>query len=198
MSRGRGLAQVIIHMSHLTPIGWGYFGGTILCSALVWKSSKKVVPFWIRKQAIHSYPSFEWIVIPQYGMSLSIALFLIASFFLGYFCDTCTKEDDIIYFRIMSGVFLLFYTVPAFCILTNQKCFMRNNGAFFISRFAPLGLYKRISIDEDSVVECMEGKNNDQPVITFKYNGNKTCKLKLNQYSVEGQNILRNMLALNN
>ena len=73
---------------------------------------------------------------------------------------------------------------------------MQNNGAVFISRFAPLGLYKRISIDEQSVVESMEGKNDDQPVVTFKYNGNKTCKLRLMQYSVEGQNFLRNMLKL--
>lgn len=185
-------------MSHLTPVGWGYFGCSILCSALVRQSSKKVIPYLIRKQAIHSYPSFEWIVIPQYGMSLSLALFLIASFFLGYFCDSGNSEDDIFFFMIMSGGFLLFFSVPAFCILAKQKCFMRNNGAFFISRFALLGLYKRISIDENSVSESMEGRDNDQPVITFKYNGNKTYKLKLMQYSVEGQDILRNMLRLKN
>jgi len=183
-------------MSHLTPVGWGYFGCSILCSALVRQSSKKVIPYLIRKQAIYSYPSFEWIVIPQYGMSLSLTLFLIASFFLGYFCDSGNSEDDIIFFMIMSGGFLLFYSVPVFCILAKQKCFMRNNGAVFISRFAPLGLYKRISIDEYSVVESLEGKDKDQPVVTFKYNGNKTCKLRLNQYSVEGQDILRSMLKL--
>lgn len=73
---------------------------------------------------------------------------------------------------------------------------MRNNGAIFISRFAPLGLYKRISIDKESIVENVEGKNNEQPVITFRYNGCKICKLYLIQYSDKGVKILRDMLEI--
>lgn len=194
MARGRGIAQIIIHMSHLTPVGWGYFACSILCSALVYQSSKKVIPFWIRKQAIHSYPSFEWIVIPQYGMSLSVAIFLIASFFLGYFCHSDNSEDDISFFMIMAGVFFIFCSVPSFIKLFRLRCFMCNNGAYFISRFAPLGLYKRIHIDKSSITESMECKRNDEPVITFKYNDGKTCKLEMIQYTTDGQNIIRKML----
>lgn len=196
MSRGRGIAQLIIHMSHLTPVGWGYFACSVLCSALVYQSSKKVIPFWIRKQAVHSYPSFEWIVIPQYGVSLSFALFLTASFFLGYFCDSNDREDDIAFFMAMSFVFFLICSVPSFCKLFRPKCFMCNNGAFFISRFAPLGLYKRITIQKDSIVETMEGKDKDVPVVRFQYNGGKKCKLRLLEYSMEGQKILSQMLGL--
>lgn len=41
----------------------------------------------------------------------------------------------------------------------------------------------------------MEGKNNDEPVITFKYNDSKTYELKMNQYSFDGQKILRNAIC---
>lgn len=196
MSRGKGIAQLIIHMSHLTPVGWGYFACSVLCSALVYQSSKKIIPFWIRKQAVHSYPSFEWIVIPQYGVSLSFALFFIASFFLGYFCDTSDSEDDVGFFMFISCCFFLLFSVPSFCTLLRLKCFMCNNGSFFISRFAPLGLYKRISIDKDSIVETMEGKNNNEPVVEFQYDEGKKCKLKLKEYSMEGQELLLQMLDL--
>lgn len=196
MSKGRGIVHLIIHMSHLTPVGWGFLGLSILCSAMVWQSSKKVIPFWIRKQAIHSYPTFEWIVVPRYGQSVSIALFLITLFFLGYFCDSSDKEGDIIFFKVIAVVWLLFWVILVFRSLLKAKCFMRNNGAIFISRFAPLGLYKRISIDKESIVENVEGKNNEQPVITFRYNGCKICKLYLIQYSDKGVKILRDMLEI--
>ena len=42
----------------------------------------------------------------------------------------------------------------------------------------------------------MEGKNNDEPVVIFKYNEGKKCKLNMVEYSVEGQDILRKMLYL--
>lgn len=106
MARGRGISQLIIHMAHLTPIGWCYFTGSVLCSAIVYQSSKKVIPYMIRKQAMRSFPSFEWIVIPQYGMSLSFALFFLTSFFLGYFCDSGNSEDDVNFFMIMASGFL--------------------------------------------------------------------------------------------
>ena len=194
MSRGRGIAQLIIHMSHLTPVGWGYLAGSVLCSALVYQSCKKVIPYWIRKQAIHSYPSFEWIVIPQYGMSLSLAFFLVASFSLGYFCNSDNSEADISFFMIMAFGFFICCSVPSFIKLFRFRCFMCNNVAIFISRFAPLGLYKRINIDKSSIIESMEGKNNDEPVVSFKYNDGKRCNLKMIQYTTEGQSILRKIL----
>ena len=73
---------------------------------------------------------------------------------------------------------------------------MYNNEAVFISRFAPLGLYKRIHIDKSSIVEQMTGKDQDEPVITFKYNDGKNCEIKLLEYSNEGQDLLRKMLHL--
>ncbi len=44
MSRGKGLVQFIVHMSHLTPVGWGYFGCSILLSGAFYSSSKMVLP----------------------------------------------------------------------------------------------------------------------------------------------------------
>ena len=67
MSKGRALAQLIMHMSHLTPVGWGYFACSVVLSGICYPSSKKMIPFFIRKQAKKCYPDFEWIVIPQYS-----------------------------------------------------------------------------------------------------------------------------------
>lgn len=30
MAKGRALAQLIMHMSHLTPVGWGYFACSVV------------------------------------------------------------------------------------------------------------------------------------------------------------------------
>ncbi len=32
MAKGRALAQLIMHMSHLTPVGWGYFACSVEAS----------------------------------------------------------------------------------------------------------------------------------------------------------------------
>ena len=41
MSKGRALAQLIMHMSHLTPVGWGYFACSVVLSGICYPSSKK-------------------------------------------------------------------------------------------------------------------------------------------------------------
>ncbi len=197
MARARGIFQLIQHLSHLTPVGWGYLACSVLCSALVYQSSKRITPFVVRKQAKHSYPSFEWIVVPQYGMPLSLALLPIAFFFLGYFCDSGAPEDDIYFFKILSGIFILFLSVPTFFDLLNIKCFMRNNGIIYISRFAPLGLYERISINYLSVIEdSPEKENSDEHFVSFQYNKGKFCRLNLKLYSSEGQVIIKKILHL--
>lgn len=197
MARARGIFQLIEHLSHLTLVGWGYLACTALCSTLVYQSSKRITPFLIRKQAKHSYPSFEWVVVPQYGMPLSLALLPIAFFFLGHFCDSGDIEDDIVFFKIMSGIFILFLSVPTLFNLLNAKCFMQNNGVIYISRFAPLGLYERISVNYISVIEESTGKeNSDEHFVTFQYNKGKFCRLNLKLYSTEGQALIKKILHL--
>ena len=34
MAKGRALAQLIMHMSHLTPVGWGYFACSVVLSLI--------------------------------------------------------------------------------------------------------------------------------------------------------------------
>ena len=51
MAKGRALAQLIMHMSHLTPVGWGYFACSVVLSGMCYPSSKKMIPCFIRKQS---------------------------------------------------------------------------------------------------------------------------------------------------
>lgn len=187
MSKGRALAQLIMHMSHLTPVGWGYFACSVVLSGICYPSSKKMIPFFIRKQAKKCYPDFEWIVIPQYSMSLSLLIFLAMNSFLGYFCYQETSEDDIIFFCIIGVTLFIFALLPIFIKLFKLKCIMKNNNALFMSRFSLLGFYKRIIIDADSIkILPNEEIKCDDAYISFIYNGKYKCKLDKSLYSEEG------------
>ena len=198
MSKGRALAQLIMHMSHLTPVGWGYFACSVVLSGICYPSSKKLIPFFIRKQAQKCYPDFEWIVIPQYSMSLSLLIFLAMNSFLGYFCYQETSEDDIVFFCIISVGLFIFALLPIFIKLFKLKCIMINNKALFISRFSLLGFYKRIIIDVDSIkILPNEEIKCDDAYISFIYNGKYKCKLDKSLYSEEGWNLLKLELLAN-
>lgn len=198
MSKGRALAQLIIHMSHLTPVGWGYFACSVVLSGICYPSSKKLIPFFIRKQAQKCYPDFEWIVIPQYSMSLSLLIFLAMNSFLGYFCYQETSEDDIVFFCIISVGLFIFALLPIFIKLFKLKCIMINNKALFMSRFSLLGFYKRIIIDVDSIkILPNEEIKCDDAYISFIYNGKYKCKLDKSLYSEEGWNLLKRELLAN-
>lgn len=198
MSKGRALAQLIMHMSHLTPVGWGYFACSVVLSGICYPSSKKMIPFFIRKQAKKCYPDFEWIVIPQYSMSLSLLIFLAMYSFLGYFCYQETSEDDIIFFCIIGVTLFIFALLPIFIKLFKLKCIMKNNNALFMSRFSLLGFYKRIIIDADSIkILSNEEIKCDDAYISFIYNGKYKCKLDKSLYSEEGWNLLKRELLAN-
>ena len=185
-------------MSHLTPVGWGYFACSVVLSGICYPSSKKMIPCLIRKQAKKCYPDFEWIVIPQYSMSLSLLIFLAMNSFLGYFCYQETSEDDIIFFGMMSIGLFIFALFPIFIKLFKLKCIMRNNKALFMSRFSLLGFYKRIIIDADSIkILPNEEIKCDDAYISFIYNGKYKCKLDKCLYSEEGWNLLKRELLAN-
>ena len=198
MSKGRALAQLIMHMSHLTPVGWGYFACSVVLSGICYPSSKKMIPCLIRKQAKKCYPDFEWIVIPQYSMSLSLLIFLAMNSFLGYFCYQETSEDDIIFICIIGVTLFILALLPIFIKLFKLKCIMRNNKALFMSRFSLLGFYKRIIIDADSIkILPNEEIKCDDAYISFIYNGKYKCKLDKCLYSEEGWNLLKRELLAN-
>lgn len=198
MAKGRALAQLIMHMSHLTPVGWGYFACSVVLSGICYPSSKKMISCFIRKQSKKCYPDFEWIVIPQYSMPLSLLVFLAMNSFLGYFCYQETSEDDIVFFCIIGIVLFIFALLPIFIKLFKLKCIMKNNKALFMSRFSLLGFYKRIIIDADSIKIIPNKKGqNDDAYISFIYNGKYKCKLDKFLYSEEGWNLLKRELLLN-
>lgn len=157
-----------------------------------------MIPFFIRKQAKKCYPDFEWIVIPQYSMSLSLLIFLAMNSFLGYFCYQETSEDDIIFFCIIGVTLFIFALLPIFIKLFKLKCIMKNNNALFMSRFSLLGFYKRIIIDADSIkILPNEEIKCDDAYISFIYNGKYKCKLDKSLYSEEGWNLLKRELLAN-
>lgn len=157
-----------------------------------------MIPCFIRKQSKKCYPDFEWIVIPQYSMPLSLLVFLAMNSFLGYFCYQETSGDDIVFFCIIGVVLFIFALLPIFIKLFKLKCIMKNNNALFMSRFSLLGFYKRIIIDADSIKIIPDKKGqNDDAYISFIYNGKYKCKLDKFLYSEEGWNLLKRELLLN-
>lgn len=67
---------------------------------------------------------------------------------------------------------------------------MRNNQALFISSFALLGFYKRISIEKDSIKTYMGGSNKDEQIIEFTYRDKKKVKINTSNYSDDGRKII--------
>lgn len=187
MSRGRGLAQMVIHMSHITPIGWCYMGGISMMAIMTWQASKKLIPRIIRYHAKKYYPNFEWIVIPH-GIPISGLLFLCLCFPLGYFCEG--GDDDVLYFKFMSVAFIFMNIIPILIRVYKQKCFMRNNQALFVSTFALWGWYRRITIQTKSIQTYLEGSEKKEQIIEFKDNKGKKMKINTTFYSKEGQKIL--------
>lgn len=193
MARGRGIAQLIIHLSHLTPLGWCYLGVGGMATYATYSSSKKIIPKIIRNQAKKYYPQFEWIVIPH-GYPLSGFVFLSFSSFLGYFCEG--EYDDISFFCFMSLCFGLFMLVPILFRLRNQKSFMCNNNALFISKLALLGFYDRVSVKKDSIsIYEIEHDKNKEEIIEFETLKGRKIKIKTDSYAQDGIERLKRFLS---
>lgn len=194
MAKGRGIAQLIIHLSHLTPIGWGYLGIGGIVTYMTYSSSKKIIPMIIRHQAKKYYPHFEWIIIPH-GYPLSGFVFLMFFAFLGFFCESETQNDDVIFFSFMALGFGLFGLIPILFSLRNQKSFMCNNRALFISKIALCGFYERISINPDTISIYEEEHNKTtEEIIEFETNKGKRIKIKTDSYATDGIERLKKYL----
>lgn len=195
MARGRGIAQLIIHLSHLTPIGWIYLGIGGFVSYLTYSSSKKIIPNLIKRQARKYYPQFEWIIIPH-GYPLSGFAFLLFFAFLGYFCES-EEHDDVFFFSFMAIVFSLFGLIPIIFRLRNQKSFMRNNNSLFISKMALMGIYERINIKAGTVHTYKIGKDDaKEEIIEFETSKGKHIKIKTNSYAIEGIERIKHLLGI--
>ena len=162
-------------------------GGVVIISIVTWQASKKLLPCIIRYYARKYYPNFEWIVIPH-GIPISGLLFLCLCFPLGYFCEG--GNDDVLYFHFMSICFVIFSVIPILFKVYKQKCFMRNNQALFVSTFALCGLYRRITIQTESIKTYLGGSNGKEQIIEYTDNKGKKMKINTTFYSTEGQKIL--------
>lgn len=67
---------------------------------------------------------------------------------------------------------------------------MRNNQALFISSFALLGFYKRITIQKDTVKTYMGGNRKEEQIVEFTYNDGKRVKINISCYSEQGRKII--------
>jgi hypothetical protein len=193
MSRGRGLAQLILHLSHVTPSGWAYMGCGAILSIATYYVSKRIIPYFVKTQAKKHYPQFAWIVIPH-GYPLSGLVFIAFFAFLGHFC-TNIDNDDIIFFTIFSIVLGLFYLLPIVVGLMRQHCYMCNNQAMFISRFTLFGVYRRLSINRETV-KCytIEKNNVKEEFIEFETIDKKKIKIRTSYYLPEGIEMMKHFL----
>lgn len=67
---------------------------------------------------------------------------------------------------------------------------MRNNQALFVSTFALCGLYRRITIQTESIKTYLGGSNGKEQIIEYTDNKGKKMKINTTFYSTEGQKIL--------
>lgn len=193
MARGRGIAQLIMHLSHLTPVGWGFLGVGGFVSYITYFSSKKIIPLIIKRQAKKYYPQFEWIIIPH-GYPLSGFVFLIFFGLLGYFCEN-EENDDVFYFSFMAIFFGLFGLIPILIHLRKQKSFMCNNNGLFISKIALWGIYERINVKMNTIsVYEIEVDKYKEEIIEFETNSGKRVKVSTNSYANEGIERLKHFL----
>ena len=181
--RGRGIAELIRHLSHLDTTGWIYLAVSIAISVLLYYVLCRYIPILIRKVTRASYPFFTWVAVPQYNKSIAFGCFLLFFCFVGFFsCD----DNDVGFFSFM-GVFMGIYMFLSFVKV--QHSFMLNQSEFYISRFALFGKYKKI----DPCKLSLEGDSENNKIIV-KEGDKKICRIRLDYYSAEAQRLINLML----
>ena len=176
----KALVELVRHLSHLTCWGWLYLAICICCAIGMYFLLDKYIPIGIKEVTRQRYPFFSWVAIPQYKLSICIGIFLISLCFLGYF----GIHDDVIFFVCMGGLWSLLLLIGQ----RAQHSFMLNQGEFYMSKFALLGIYQKVNPHNWS----LDGDSENRKV-TVKQNGKRICHIRLDYYSRDAQKCLWKM-----
>lgn len=147
---GRGMADVIIHLMHLTPTGWGIFIVIFASAILLTYFSRKILGRVMVAKARIQFPEFQWVVMPKIGGKLSAIIFCILFSFLGYFSSIA---EDIFFFRFMGLCCAAYCTFIFFIIPANQSCaILCNKNELYLAKYSGFGRYRPIKDLENITV----------------------------------------------
>ena len=181
---GRGIAELIKHLSHLETKGWLYLLFSFAISIAMFYALKYFIPWLMKKATKRCFPFFSWVAIPRYNFLIATTCFLIFFSLVGYMSPI---GDDVIFF-FCHGMGLLLILFGLFARL--QRSIMFNQGDYYLSRFALLGIYKklpRIGFKADGYP--------DKDIIKLYSNNKKVCKIRWLYYTTEGQRHINEMIC---
>lgn len=182
--RGRGIAELIKHLSHLETKGWLYLLFSFAISIAMFYALKYFIPWLMKKATKRCFPFFSWVAIPRYNFLIATTCFLIFFSLVGYMSPI---GDDVIFFfcQGMGGLLILF---GLFARL--QRSIMFNQCDYYVSRFALLGIYKKLPR-----IEFKADGYPDKDIIKLYSNNKKVCKIRWLYYTTEGQRHINEMIC---
>lgn len=181
---GRGIVELIRHLSHLETTGWLYLLFSLALSIGLFYALKYSIPVLMKKATIRCFPFFSWVAIPRYDFLIALSCFLLFFSLVGYLSPI---RDDVIFFFCM-GMFFMIFLLASFARL--QRSFMFNQSDYYVSRFALLGIYRKIP---KTGFHAEGYPDKDKLVI---YSGNKRiCKIRWLYYTTEGQRHINEMIC---
>ncbi len=187
---GRGLVELIRHLSHLSVWGWVY----IICSATVCVGMsyglKRLIPMYMRWRTKLVYPEFKILIMPHVNMSLSVFLFFLLFAFCGYWGQS---SDDVTFFHIMGGVFVLFCCFPVIISGVKNKIYVENKGVIYYASFTFISKYKRL---DNFKYKQYDESDKKKTWTVFDDKHKRLFKIDVDMYSPDGYSFLQeNILA---
>lgn len=181
---GRGIAEIIRHLTHLTATGWCVFIGIVLCAILLTIFSRKILSRVMIAKAKIQFPEFQWVAMPKIGGKLSLVIFCILFSFLGYFSPI---SDDISFFRYMGLGCAVLYSI-SFFLPVNQSCaILCNKNELYLAKYSGFGVFKPVKRMANLI--AIEEDSNDEKMWIIKYGDkeNKTFgRIYPSQFTSEG------------
>lgn len=161
---GRGIAEIIRHLMHLTPTGWCIFISILVSAILLTFFSRKILGRVMVAKARIQYPEFQWVAIPKIGGKLMVVIFCILFSFLGYFSSIA---DDISFFRFFGLFCAAFYTFMFF-IPAKQSCaILCNKNELYLAKYSGFGRFKPVRHLEN--IRVFEEARDNEQILRIKH-----------------------------
>ena len=165
---GRGIAEIIRHLMHLTPTGWCIFIGIVASAILLTFFSRKILGRVMVAKARIQYPEFQWVAMPKIGGKLSVIIFCILFSFLGYFSSIA---EDISFFRFFGLFCAALYAFMSF-LPANQSCaILCNKSELYIAKYSGFGRFRPIKNLENITV--FEEARENEKILRIKHGNSK-------------------------
>jgi hypothetical protein len=183
--RGRGLAVLIRHLSHLDTIGWVMLISIAAISILIAVFFHTGLKAFMKKRMRMIYPDFSWLVLPKMGHTIGGMFFVICFSFLGYMSPIA---EDIGFFFFIGMTWFVICFVK---FLANKNCaIMKNKQDVYISKFYGLSKYRKYCPNQ--ICCSREIDKNGDVSYTLIYEGKKIGRYSDCNYSRQASELINN------